>query len=50
MADIDLDLPSGDPSANAQFNPLARSGKLGAALTANVNPYRGKSAAREIGK
>src|SRR6202167_4421175 len=48
--DIDLDLPSGDQRESAIQYVYERHGKLGAAMTANVITYRGKSAAREIGK
>ncbi len=48
--DIDLDLPSGDQRERAIQYVYERYGKLGAAMTANVITYRGKSAAREIGK
>jgi error-prone DNA polymerase len=48
--DIDLDLPSGDCRENAIQYVYKRYGELGAAMTANVITYRGKSAAREAGK
>jgi error-prone DNA polymerase len=48
--DIDLDLPSGDQRERAIQYVYERYGKLGAAMTANLITYRGKSAAREIGK
>jgi error-prone DNA polymerase len=48
--DIDLDLPSGDQRERAIQYVYERYGKLGAAMTANVISYRGRSAAREIGK
>src|SRR5580700_1554588 len=48
--DIDLDLPSGDQRESAIQYVYERYGKLGAAMTANVITYRGKSAAREVGK
>ena len=48
--DIDLDLPSGEQREKAIQYVYDRYGKLGAAMTANVITYRGKSAAREIGK
>ena len=48
--DIDLDLPSGDQRERAIQYVYERYGKHGAAMTANVITYRGKSAAREIGK
>ena len=48
--DIDLDLPSGDPREQAIQYVYQRYGQLGAAMTANVITYRGRSAAREVGK
>jgi error-prone DNA polymerase len=48
--DIDIDLPSGDQRERAIQYVYDRYGKLGAAMTANVITYRGRSAAREIGK
>jgi error-prone DNA polymerase len=48
--DIDLDLPSGDQRERAIQYVYERYGKFGAAMCANVITYRGKSAAREIGK
>jgi len=48
--DIDLDLPSGDKREQAIQYVYQRYGELGAAMTANVITYRGKSAAREAGK
>ena len=48
--DIDLDLPSGDKREQAIQYIYQRYGELGAAVTANVITYRGKSAAREVGK
>ncbi|HEY5885242.1 MAG TPA: error-prone DNA polymerase [Pyrinomonadaceae bacterium] len=48
--DIDLDLPSGDERERAIQYVYERYGKLGAAMTANVITYRGRSAAREVGK
>ncbi|MGC2403365.1 MAG: error-prone DNA polymerase [Acidobacteriaceae bacterium] len=48
--DIDLDLPSGDKRELALQYIYQRYGELGAAMTANVITYRGKSAAREVGK
>jgi error-prone DNA polymerase len=48
--DIDLDLPSGDKREQAIQYVYTRYGKLGAAMTANVITYRGRSAAREVGK
>lgn len=48
--DIDLDLPSEDKREQAIQYVYRRYGELGAAMTANVITYRGKSAAREVGK
>src|SRR5438128_1377367 len=48
--DIDLDLPSGDRREAVIQEIFRRYGKHGAAMTANVITYRGRSAAREIGK
>src|SRR5580658_6198350 len=48
--DIDIDLPSGDQRERAIQYVYQRFGKLGAAMTANVITYRGRSAAREVGK
>ena len=48
--DIDIDLPSGDKRERAIQYVYERFGKLGAAMTANVITYRGRSAAREVGK
>ncbi len=48
--DIDLDLPSGDRRERALQYVYQRYGELGAAMTANVITYRGRSAAREAGK
>jgi error-prone DNA polymerase len=48
--DIDLDLPSGDQRERAIQHVYQRYGQLGAAMTANVVTYRGRSAAREVGK
>ena len=48
--DIDLDLPSGDRREGVIQEVYRRYGKHGAAMTANVITYRGRSAAREIGK
>ena len=47
--DIDLDLPSGDQRERVIQYVYQRYGKLGAAMTANVITYRGRSAAREVG-
>jgi error-prone DNA polymerase len=48
--DIDLDLPSEDKREQAIQYVYQRYGELGAAMTANVISYRGKSAAREVGR
>ena len=48
--DIDIDLPSGDQRERVIQYVYQRYGKLGAAMTANVITYRGRSAAREVGK
>jgi len=48
--DIDLDLPSEEKREQAIQYVYKRYGELGAAMTANVITYRGKSAAREVGK
>ena len=55
--DIDLDLPSGDRRERAIQQVYEKYGKFGAApggpkaaMTANVITYRGRSAAREVGK
>ena len=48
--DIDLDLPSGDRRERVIQEVYRRYGKHGAAMTANVITFRGKSAMREIGK
>jgi error-prone DNA polymerase len=48
--DIDLDLPSGDRREQVIQHVYAKYGALGAAMTANVITYRGRSAAREVGK
>jgi error-prone DNA polymerase len=48
--DIDLDLPSQEKREQAIQYVYQRYGELGAAMTANVITYRGKSAAREVGK
>jgi error-prone DNA polymerase len=48
--DIDLDLPSGDRREAVIQEIYRRYGRHGAAMTANVISYRGRSAAREIGK
>jgi error-prone DNA polymerase len=48
--DIDLDLPSGDQREKVIQYVYRRYGANGAAMTANVITYRGRSAAREVGK
>ncbi len=48
--DIDIDLPSGDRRERVIQEIYRRYGRHGAAMTANVITYRGRSAAREIGK
>jgi error-prone DNA polymerase len=48
--DIDLDLPSGERREKVIQEVFRRYGKHGAAMTANVITYRGRSAMREIGK
>src|SRR5580765_1384712 len=48
--DIDLDLPSGDRREQAIQYVYDKYGRLGAGMTANVITYRGRSAAREVGK
>ena len=48
--DIDLDLPSGDRRERVIQHVYQKYGKHGAAMTANVITYRGRSAAREVGK
>lgn len=48
--DIDLDLPSGDRRERVIQEVYRRYGREGAAMTANVITYRGRSAMREIGK
>ncbi len=48
--DIDLDLPSGDQRERVIQHVYQRYGQLGAAMTANVITYRGRSAVRDIGK
>jgi error-prone DNA polymerase len=48
--DIDIDLPSGEKRERAIQYVYQRFGQLGAAMTANVITYRGRSAAREVGK
>ncbi len=48
--DIDLDLPSGDQRERVIQYVYQRYGQRGAAMTANIITYRGRSAARDIGK
>jgi error-prone DNA polymerase len=48
--DIDLDLPSGDRRERVIQHMYEKYGRHGAAMTANVITYRGRSAAREVGK
>ncbi len=48
--DIDLDLASGDEREQVIQYVYERYGALGSAMTANVISYRGRSAAREVGK
>ncbi|MEO0793823.1 MAG: error-prone DNA polymerase [Verrucomicrobiota bacterium] len=48
--DIDIDLPSGDLRESVIQEVYRRYGQHGAAMTANVICYRGRSAMREIGK
>jgi error-prone DNA polymerase len=48
--DIDLDLPSGDKREQVIQYVYQRYGQHGAAMTANVNTFRGRSAARDVGK
>jgi error-prone DNA polymerase len=48
--DIDLDLPSGDRREELIQEVYRRYGRRGAAMTANVITYRGKSTIREVGK
>ncbi len=48
--DIDLDLPSGQRRERVIQYVYERYGRLGAAMTANVITYRGRSAVREVGK
>src|SRR4051794_39953432 len=50
MPDIDLDLPSGDQRESVIQFVYRRYGQLGAAMTANVITYRGRSAVRDVGK
>lgn len=48
--DIDLDLPSGDRRESVIQEVYRRFAPNGAAMTANVITYRGRSAMREMGK
>ncbi|HYL13519.1 MAG TPA: error-prone DNA polymerase [Terriglobales bacterium] len=48
--DIDLDLPSGDQRERVIQHVYQQYGERGAAMTANVITYRGRLAAREMGK
>ncbi|MEP6960887.1 MAG: error-prone DNA polymerase [Acidobacteriota bacterium] len=48
--DIDLDLPSGDQRERVIQYVYQRYGSRGAAMTANIITYRGRSAARDVGK
>jgi error-prone DNA polymerase len=48
--DIDLDFASGDERESVIQHVYQHYGKLGAAMTANIITYRGRSAARDIGK
>src|SRR5262249_40132132 len=48
--DIDLDLPSGDPREEVIQYVYRRYGRHGAAMTAEVITYRGRSAVRDLGK
>ncbi len=48
--DIDLDLPSGERRERVIQHVYRLYGERGAAMTANVITYRGRSAAREVGK
>ena len=48
--DIDLDLPSGPRRERVIQYVYEKYGPQGAAMTANVITYRGRSAAREVGK
>ena len=48
--DIDLDLPSGDRRERVIQHVYEKYGTHGAGMTANVITYRGRSAAREVGK
>ncbi|MCU0292089.1 MAG: error-prone DNA polymerase, partial [Thermoanaerobaculaceae bacterium] len=48
--DIDIDLPSGDRREEVIQHVYRTYGERGAAMTANVITYRGRSAVREAGK
>jgi len=48
--DIDLDLPSGEERERVIQYVYQRYGNRGAAMTANVITYRGRSAIRDVGK
>ncbi len=48
--DIDLDLPSGERRERVIQYVYKRYGKFGAGMTANVITYRGRNAARDLGK
>ena len=48
--DIDIDLPSGDDREKVIQHAYEKFGRRGAAMTANVISYRGRSAMREVGK
>jgi error-prone DNA polymerase len=48
--DIDLDLPSGDPREEVIQEVYRRYGRRGAAMTANVITFKGRSTMREVGK
>jgi len=48
--DIDLDLPSGDRRERVIQEVYRKYGRRGAAMTANVITYRGRSVIREVGK
>ena len=48
--DIDLDLPSGERRERVIQYVYKRYGKFGAGMTANVITYRGRNAARDVGK
>jgi error-prone DNA polymerase len=48
--DIDIDLPSGDAREDIIQEVYRRYGRRGAAMTANVITFRGRSAMRSVGK